>query len=372
MFRKKIWIIGIIFFLMLIGVSFFTANNSPKHYPPYLVESPSPNGLKALYTYLENNGYQVSQENGLSPASTNTMRILVSPPIFSDQTVVNTYQSYIEEGNTLVIVKENPEGLLGISTEFSNLQLSSDSSGLINHGTEQFEVNMNSTQTLVTEPDDHIILSTEQNNAIALERQVGDGSLIVLTEPNWLVNDQITEADHTAAIFATIPFDKDQPIVFDEYTVTTPGNVSPFALYPGWAYVLLVQGIILTIFILWKQGKRFGPVRPVREETVRFSDERLKAIAIWQTKGKNYTHALQGQIQYIKEAIRLRYGLPYSYSWNERLTVIQDRITNLTEEQVSRLAEQLQAIENNQSVNKQEFVTLTKMIETIRKEVEEA
>ncbi|WP_130859186.1 DUF4350 domain-containing protein [Gracilibacillus phocaeensis] len=370
MFGKKTWIIGAVFFLLLIGVSMLTANQTPTQYPPYLVDSPSPTGLKALYTYLEDNEYDVQQAEGLSDSTDHSLRMMVNPDLPSDQSVEDAYQSYIEAGNTVVLAKENPQDFFGVNTIMTGQSLSNEPVEIFHHE-QPLTVSLQSDMAIEPEENDHVLLTTSDDQVIALERPIGEGSLIVLTEPNWLTNEGITAQDQTDAVFATIPFDQQPSIVFDEFSAADIGSVSPFDLYPGWAYVLLVQGIILAIFILWKQGKRFGPVYPVREETVRLSDERIQAIAIWQTKGKNYTAAIQNQLTYLKEAVRLRYGLPHHDSWEVRLNLLKKKQTSLSTQQVQQLSQRFTAVEDNLPIHKQEFLALSQTIDTIRKEVEE-
>lgn len=101
--KKRSWIFGILFFLLLIVVSVFSTSNTPEEYPPYLVESPSPTGLKALYTYLEQNGHDVTQEEALPTMTKETLRVLVNPPVFTDQQTENHYLDYVRQGNTIVL-----------------------------------------------------------------------------------------------------------------------------------------------------------------------------------------------------------------------------------------------------------------------------
>ena len=80
---------------------------------------------------------------------------------------------------------------------------------------------------------------------------------------------------------------------------------------------------------------------------------------------------MQAQIHYLKEAIRHRYGLGYSLDWSDRLRAIDHQQISLSAEQLRSLAERLRAIEDHQPVSKQEFISLSKTIESIRREVEE-
>ncbi|MDX8046386.1 DUF4350 domain-containing protein [Gracilibacillus sp. S3-1-1] len=370
---KKIWIIGMVFFLLLIGASIFSTSQTPKSYPPYLVESPAPTGLKALYTYLGENGYDVTEEDRLPALSDQALRILVSPPVFTDNRTEEHYLDYIRQGNTLVLAKNNPDGLFSLKTDYVMPETVPEEE--VNTEAESQErtlhlMNRNSVR-LSLETDDHILLEDEYG-ALAIEREIGNGSLIVLVEPDWLMNQYITEYDHTEAVFNLIPFEKANKIVFDEYSAdTSRGTLSQFELYPGWAYTLLVQGLMITIFILWYQGKRFGPIYPVREETVRLSNQRLKAIAIWQTKGKNYYTSVEYQLEYLKEAIRSRYGIPYHQSWQKRLVTLAEHNTQFSANELRKIAQSIETIGQRKTLNKSEYLSLSTTIDKIREEVEQ-
>ncbi|MGN8647168.1 DUF4350 domain-containing protein [Gracilibacillus sp. HCP3S3_G5_1] len=372
MFGKKTWIIGIVFFLLLIGVSIFSTSNTPEQYPPYLVESPSPTGLKAIYTYLDQNGYDVSKEETLPTISKETLRILVNPPVFTDQYTENYYLDYIREGNTVVLAKENPDGLFNLQTEYVVTEALNNESQTMeaNYQGNTLELIQNSSFRLEYNDDDTVLLEDDAG-ALAMERKIGEGSLIVMVEPTWLTNGQVTEHDHTPIVLSLIPFDEAGSIIFDEYSlVGSGGSLSYFELFPGWAYVLLVQGIIIMIFILWHQGKRFGPIYPVREETVRLSNERLKAIAIWQSKGKNYYKSIEYQLEYLKHAIRERYGIPYHQSWDKRLSMLEGKTKVISGKELQHLAQGIETILNKKSLNKQEYLAWSATIEKIREEVE--
>ncbi len=372
MFGKKTWIIGIILFLLLIVVSIFSTSNTPEQYPAYLVESPSPTGLKAIYTYLDKNGYDVSKEDTLPTMTKETLRILVNPPVFTDQTIENHYLNLLREGNTIVLAKENPDGLFNLETEYTMTEAfnSEPQTTEADYQGETLKVLPNSFVRLVTNDDDNVLLE-DNAGAVAIEREIGEGSLIVLLEPAWLTNEHITEYDHTQALFNLMPFEESETVIFDEYSLTTSGGlVSHFELYPGWAYVLLVQGIIITIFILWNQGKRFGPIYPVREETVRLSNERLRAIAIWQTKGKNYHTSIEYQLEYLKEVIRQQYGIPYHHSWKERLARMEGKTETISAKELDHIAQGIETISSRKSLNKQEYLSWSAKIDKIREEVE--
>lgn len=371
-FKNKTWLLAILFFIILIVLSFFSADNTPKEYEPYLVESPSPTGTKALYTYLEQSGQPIEQTDKLPSAeNSRETRLLLNPPVFSDREVNNHYTQYVENGNHLIIGKKNPDGLFDIQTEYvPETMLGEEETTEIITASESYQVFLETPFRLVEKEGDNVLLEDEYG-VIGLERAVGTGSYTVFLEPDWLTNEHITEYDHLPVLFGFLPFEAADPIIFDEFSVAMTGGVaSAFELYPGWAYVILIEGLLITILLLWHQGKRFGRVQPVREENIRYSDERIKAIANWHLKGKNYKESLHNQLLYLQDTLRERYGIPYHLSWSDRLAKARKRLTSLSEEDWKAFQEDLETILNKQSVNKQEYLHWSKLIDKIRKEVE--
>ncbi|WP_163539424.1 DUF4350 domain-containing protein [Gracilibacillus sp. YIM 98692] len=362
--------IGIAFVLILVAVSYFSTSQTPEEYPAYLSASPSPTGTKAFYTYLDKE-YQVTKETSLPSDITekqNTIRLLLNPPLFTDQSIQKSYIDYMKDGNTLAIWKNNPDGLFNIQSDYVE--------ELVNIDQTTVETDSSSYQALSSIPvriqmenEDHVLLKDEYG-PIAIERSIGDGKLIVALEPDWLTNDWITKEGHVALIFNTLPLDHEKHIIFDEYSYyTQEGLQAQFNLYPNWAYVLLFEGILLTILWLWYSGKRFGAIIQPRDEMVRFSDERLKALSNWYLKGKNYHASIQYQADYLKDRIKEQYGIPYHKSWIERLSAIENKVTSSNHE-LRQVAEELETLLHRDSLLKQEYLIWSKRLDRLQKEVE--
>lgn len=373
-FHKKTWIVGVVFFLLLILLSFFSTSDSPKQYPSFLTESPSLTGTKAIYTYLKQQSDDVTRVTSLPHEETNTeeLRMMINPPVLTDKVAEESYLEYIEKGNTLVIWKENPNDLFGIEAtlQVDPYTKQTQQPSQVQSPNNSYEAVINSAYRLESTEQDNVLLE-DSYGVLALERRIGDGHLIVITEPNWLTNDQITDYEHTEIIFDTLSFERFPSITFDEFHFhSSNGLVSPLKIFPGWAYVLFVEGIIFALFVLWYQGKRFGPIRIAREEHVRLGDERLNAVAIWHLKGKNYKSAILHQVDYLKEAIRERYGIPYDNSWQKRMEHLVPTLESLSTKDATYFAQELETVLNKDKINKYEFLTLSASIEKIREEVE--
>src|SRR5699024_5285501 len=106
-------------------------------------------------------------------------------------------------------------------------------------------------------------------------------------------------------------------IYFDEYIHQSGNALSFTALYPNWLLMIGFQAFLFTILWLWYKGKRFGTVIIPREATIRFSDERIKALAAWYKRGRLYYDSFVMQADYLRILLQERWGVPYHKNWLE-------------------------------------------------------
>ncbi|ENH96444.1 hypothetical protein J416_10541 [Gracilibacillus halophilus YIM-C55.5] len=373
LFKKNGWLWILFLFLFIIFISLFSTSSPPKEYPAYMTESPSPTGTKAIYTYLkeENITATIEETSPLHLANTdqNQLRILIDPPILTNEDELDGYKEYIQAGNQLVVLKENPDGWMNINASpFQSFEMQAEETYELQGNNEKYEAISYSNIRLEHHETDTILLKDEYGT-IGLKRAIGEGSLIVITEPQWSMNQHITKTDHAEILLDTIHFQSAEQVIFDQYKhVQSP--LSSVSVYPDWTYVILIEGILLTILWLWFRGKRFGPIYPVREETVRFSDERIRALAKWYRKGKNYQTALHDQAHYFKETVKMKYGVSFHRSWHERFTYLAGKIEGYSSEELESIADKMEQLLQKESIHKQEFVYWSKKIDNLQKEVE--
>lgn len=358
--------------LVLIVVTIFTYQEKPKQYPPYDIHSPSPTGTKGIITYLHNNmDATIDKKAPSNKTEDRQIRLLIDPALFSKVEVEEAYLDYIMAGNTLVIWKENPDELFDIRTEYSFNTLSvigESEETTVYSKDDSYRATIFSSFRISPEEEDTVLLEDEDGSAIAIERTIGDGKLIVSTEPRWLTNHFILSSDHLDLITEILPFYEDGEWIIDSLSANhSTSSVPIYEVYGGWVYVIILCGIVLAILLLWHLGKRFGPVHDRREDKVRYSNERIKAISIWHVKGKHFKEALNMQLDYLKEIIRARYGIPVHLSWENRLQQIQ---RFLSIQNVDKLAQRIQHIEMKKKIDKQEFLAWSKWLDEIREEVE--
>lgn len=358
--------------LVLILVTVFTYKEEAKQYPPFAMNSPSPTGTKAIVTYLqENMGATIDKELPSNEGNQQQIRLLINPALFSEIEVEEAYLDFIKDGNTLLVWKNNPDGLFDIQTTYSfdTLSVIGEAEETTVYTNDQaHQATLSSTYRITPTADDTVLVEDDTGEAVVIEKKIGDGRLIVSTEPTWISNHYILTSDHLDLFQEIAPLDEEGEWVLDSLSADHVSSSIPiYEVYSGWVYIIVFCGAVLAILFLWYQGKRFGPIHVRREDTVRYSNERIKAISIWHVKGKHYKEAIEKQLDYLKEVIRARYGVPLHHSWEERLQHIRKY---LTIKNIDKLAHQIKDLEQKDKVNKQEFLAWSKWLDEIREEVE--
>ena len=357
--------------LLFIFISYFFLAQAPKQYPNYVSESPSPTGIKAFYTYLKQEKEANRWSNSpqlLKNMGENKTLIMVEPFFTPSEKEMRAYFDFIEAGNTIILLQKNPKGMFDLQVEMI------ESAKPINRVTDQ---NGNGYRAVVTSPvrlaannSDEILLQ-DKEGTIALIKTYGKGQLIASITPEWLINSKILTEDHLSLIQAFFNQSDSQSFLIDEYTHLGQNAPTMMKLYPEWFLLMLLQGCILMILLLWYKGKRFGAVIIPREDSVRFSDEGIKALAAWYIRGRNYRESLNIQADYIKLLMQERWGTAINMNWIDMANQLERRLTEKTATDVKSLISGLQDVLKKEKVNKQEYLLWSKRLNRLKKEVEE-
>lgn len=338
----------------------------------YASNSPSPTGMKAFYTYVLNHKDVVKRwsdsPNQLPNSPENQLLIMVEPHFTPNSEELDSYTRFMEAGNSILLVKENPKGMFGLETEFVETDAVNvfDAAGA-NYST---KTEVTSQVRLLENAQDEILLSDDAGT-IALKRVVGEGQLIVANSPSWMTNSEIVTSDHLALILTLLNVEDSKIILFDEYIHDVKNATTFLTIYPRWILLLMIQGALLTILWLWHHGKRFGPIFISREETVRFSDEGIRALAAWYIRGHHYHDSLVIQANYVKTLLQEHWRIPYHQEWQHLTAQFERKWPHLQKGEIHSLLNGLAIMLEKSKVSKQEYLLWSKRLEQIRKEVEE-
>lgn len=370
--KAWVWLATLLSLFIIIGV--FLSPEKPKEYPAYVSESPSPSGIKALYTYLENEGASIQRwsfsPDRLPAAESDRLLIMIEPFSIPEQEEMEAYENFMKAGNTILLLKDNPKGMFDTKTVLIGEGL--DNPLIRDQKGNTYQTDLLSGVRLETSDEDTVLLD-DREGTIAYSSPIGKGQLIVSTSPGWVMNGNILDSDHLQLVLTLLESGgaERKTILVDEYLHGGESEASLTSLYPQWLLLFILQLLILTVLWLWMRGKRFGGTLTPREETVRFSDERIKALSAWYLKGRQYKESLVIQADYVRVLFQERWGIPTSKEWSELNEPLERRFTTVSKKEIDSVLSGIRAVLEKEHISKQEFVQWSKKIELFRKEVED-
>lgn len=372
---RKGWL-GLAFLLVAFSViSYYAFSPQPRFYPSYVSNSPSPTGVKGLYTYLSKE-MNVNRWNHapkfLPKASEKQLLVIVEPMNNPDSEEMKQYIDFIKVGNTVLLLQDNPKGMFDVQTV--------PAADEDNKGDQVFKVYDSSNQVYKAKIDSYVRLEANHDDdilfhddlgTVALRQTLGKGQLIVAVTPEWMTNGNILTNDNLPLVISLLNTSGAKSILFDEYLHGDVTASSALSVYPQWFLLLLFQGIVLLILWLWHQGKRFGPVFTPREDSVRFSDEGLRAMAAWLIRGQRYHDSIVIQADYLKLLLQERWQIPYSREWQDLSSCLERKWHGIKPAEIRSFLQGLTAILEKGTLNKQEYLLWSGRLDQLRKEVEQ-
>lgn len=366
---KKSIILFLGLFTVLIVASYYLAEPGLKEYPAYRVNSPAKDGTKAFYQSLDELDIPVTMFQAHSnqlEASQSTALILFNPPELMTSDLIEGYQQFINQGGTVYLFTDQLTDVLGINPI---PVYPVEEEGEVRVDDQLYQGLLTSRLRLSKEEADRILIE-DDHGVIGLERLSGAGKIIQFVEPNWFSNQHILEYDHLHIMTEIIDFSAYNQLFFESYHYLDETSLTVLDVMPNPLIIFAIVIVVVSILIIWMQGKRFGPALSLREQTVRFGDERIRALANWQIRGRNFQAALNVEVDYLKYLIFDRMGIPITASSSDYKQGLQRLLTHLDSESIGRFIDQLEAVLDSEHVTKKEFLAWTKRIDQIRREVE--
>lgn len=373
--NQKSWLWLSVLFIFFIAICYLFMSKQPEAFPEYVSESPSPSGVKAMYTFLQDKTDKVNRWSNspeyLTKVGQRHLLIMVGPFFTPDHEAMNAYKGFMEKGNTILLLKSNPDGMFGINTRPVKKKIENPVQITGKDG-EHFQAIIPSKVRIQTRNSDQVLLEDE-SGTIAMKRQFGNGSLIVANAPLWMTNGNILDQDHLPLVLHLLQsaVADHYAILFDEYIHGAANSPTLFTVYPKWLLVAGTQALLLLMMFLWFRGKRFGPIVVPREEMVRFSDERIGALAAWYRRNGNYKDALSIQADYMKYSLQEHWGIPYRKTWPDIAGYLDQSWKDQSGGEIRSFVQDINDVLGKQHINKQEFMLWSKKIDRLRKEVEE-
>ncbi|WHY75331.1 DUF4350 domain-containing protein [Neobacillus sp. WH10] len=373
--KVRTWIWLIVLLILFLTISYFSFSPKPQVYPSYVTDSPSPTGVKAFYTYLKKEKEAKSWNHApemLPNGKGNQLLVMVEPSFYPEKDVMEDYVNFMKDGNTILLLQTNPKGMFDVNTEFTEQKASPNDKkeDVFDQSDATYRAEISSPIRLQTMKEDVVLLS-DHKEAIALKRTYGKGHLIVAIAPEWMTNENLLKNDHLPLLLYLLNEGKAQTFLFDEYIHGGENASTIWNVYPMWFLLLVLQGILIMVLWLWFKGKRFGPIFFPREESVRFSDEGIQAIAAWYLRGKRYHDSLLIQADYVKLLLQERWQIPYSREWQDLSSYIEKKWIQMPARDINSFLNGLVTILEKEKISKQEYLLWSRKLEQIRKEVGE-
>lgn len=346
-----------------------------KKYPPFVSDSPSPTGVKGIYTYLKNNNAQTgmwNQGNTIPSLSIGKQTMLMVQPYQGlGASLEKHWMKWMEEGNRIWLMAEDPEGMFQIETtlkeSYDKEKVRKVTGSFAGNG--EYLATIDSNARLQAQEKDRILLQDEEG-VVALSRSFGKGELLVTVTPEWLQNGKILKHNHYALI-APFLHEIGRDVVWFNETIHGYKSKGAFIkAYPKWFLMIFLQVVLVAIFFIWWKGKRFGPIEIPRAARVRFHDERIRAMAAWYERSGFYQEALSIQQTYIRKLLQEKWYIPESTDLSAMLSLVSSRLAPEQWNRWKKVWEQGQRALERKNCSPREFLYLSQQFDRIRKEIE--
>ncbi len=371
--KFRTWLILCLAFCLFIVLGAILKSQTPTKYPDYISASPSPSGVKAFYTLLARNFTQVGSwqkpSRALPALASSQLLIMLEPSSPLSPNDVKQLTQWMEAGNRVWLLMHNPQGLFNLHTSQSG---HSTKAGSL-HGSEQwqgeYQAALGTDMRLVPESTDHILLS-DASGAIALSRGYGKGELMVSLAPEWMTNGAILQQDNLQLLLPFITRANPKVIWFNDFIHGYQDLPAVLGVYPEWFLVLLSQLALAFLLWLWYKGKRFGAIQTPRESIVRFGDERILAIAAWYEKGRFYRESLETQLEFLRQAVQAKWGIPANLQGQEFIEAAAQRLPLNQRRQWQQNWQELKDSLSGK-ISQPAYVRYSRLLDEMQKEVEQ-
>jgi hypothetical protein len=374
---KKKWKIGALPILILLFILFFAFGsllipNKPTEFPPYIANSPSPTGVKAFYTLLENQYEQVQvwkrPVEQLPSNIDSQLMIMIEPDTMLNRDEQGFYKEWMEQGNNILLITEHPEGYFDIETDLTDA--ASQKIKTVHSDKRAFEAEIATNARLILGSKDTGLLK-DRFGPVGMTRTYGEGKLIVFLAPEWVQNETILKNDHLEILLQILEQSNTNYIWVNDYIHGFQSKFAILEAYPGWFLLLFAQVALLLLLWLWSKGMRFGPIETPREFVVRFGDERIIAQANWYKRGEFYQEALGQQIEYLKLIIQEKWAIPANISNQDFAEITARRLPLDKQSWWKENWTEIHHLSMEQKVSHKQFLMWSKTIDDMRKEVQE-
>jgi hypothetical protein len=373
--KTRSWIGLLVSVALFVGLGSALLPHQPPHYPDYVSDSPAPSGVKGIYTLLQDRTDKVSVwkevPGGLPHLNGKQMMIVIEPyEPFNPEEEASLIR-WMEAGNTVWLVDEYPYQHFDIevdevgdspSEQVASIEGKAEWMG-------SYRASVRSISRISPAENDRVLL-TDEKGVVALSRPYGAGELLVSVTPEWMTNEKILNEDHVDLLLPFIERGSAEVIWFNEYVHGYAKSPTLLETYPHWFLLVAAQMVIVGGFWLWYKGRRFGPVEVPRELTVRYGDERIRAMASWYERSGFWTPSMMIQQQYVRQRMQEVWGIPVSLDAGALMDAVKHRLSSEEWIEWKRLWSDMEQLPQGTKISHKQYMEWAKQLDRVRKEID--
>ena len=214
-----------------------------------------------------------------------------------------------------------------------------------------------------------VVHVADKNGALLVDYRYGYGHVIVLSDPYVVTNRGISANDNLQLAINAVTV-HDGLIAFDEYHQGHGASGNAFAVYFAGTPVLAIaaQVLIVVLFILWTNARRFARPLPLPQVDRRSSLEFVASMAELQERARAFDLAIENVYTRTRRVLARYAGLSYNSSRSEIAARVAAR-SKVEAPQLETLMRQCEDVINGQPINWRQAVDLVKRLRELEKKL---
>jgi len=205
----------------------------------------------------------------------------------------------------------------------------------------------------------------DRRGALLLDYGYGKGRITVLTDPYIVANGGIQLEDNLQLAVNTIA-GRGGKIAFDEFHQGRASSRNEFAAYFQGTPVLALAGqlVLLTLVVLWTQGRRFGRPLPLPQVDRRSSLEFVASMAELQHRARAYDLAIENIYSRTRRVLTRYAGVDYHSSRAEIVERIAAR-SSVAPAKLEAVMRDCEEAINGGAINERQAIALVRRLREI-------
>jgi hypothetical protein len=341
----------------------------------------TPYGTMAYYTLLEQSGYKVTRfEKPFTKlrerSDVNTL-LIIAPPAETNpnEEELNALNDWVAEGNLLIIIDRQ------IFVDINDAKIRTG------HNTEEFtahplqptvysegvaNIKLSKFATRVTvESKATVYHYGDEKGAVLADANIGDGRVLLLTDPYLVANNGIAEADNVILALNLFSSTSGGTIAFDEYHhgYGSAGSEGVMAYFEGkpvkWMFW---QIVLIAALLVYTYGRRFARPLPLRRESRTTNLEFVSSMANITRLAKASDIAMQNIYSDFRNKLCRYSGLPTRVD-SPRLAATAARRMQRNERDLRDLLAKCEKVIHGEPTSDAELLKLVTRIREIESEI---